>query len=105
MKRFTIPALAAVAMAGALSATMTPVSAQSRAKATNVPTIPHEAVPGFFKNPPGIYTGENMGISTDSKGNIYTTETYEGKRLQKFTYAGLGAATFMDGTSAPTGLP
>ena len=71
MKRFTIPALAAVAMAGALSATMTPVSAQSRAKATNVPTIPHEAVPGFFKNPPGIYTGENMGISTDSKGNIY----------------------------------
>jgi DNA-binding beta-propeller fold protein YncE len=29
-------------------------------------------------------------IATDSKGNIYTTETYEGKRVQKFTYQGLG---------------
>jgi DNA-binding beta-propeller fold protein YncE len=29
-------------------------------------------------------------IATDSKGNIYTTETYEGKRVQKFTYIGLG---------------
>ena len=29
-------------------------------------------------------------IATDSKGNIYTTETYEGKRLQKFVYKGLG---------------
>jgi DNA-binding beta-propeller fold protein YncE len=30
-------------------------------------------------------------IATDSKGNIYTGETYEGKRVQKFTYEGLGA--------------
>jgi DNA-binding beta-propeller fold protein YncE len=30
-------------------------------------------------------------IATDSKGNIYTTETYEGKRLQKFRYKGIGA--------------
>jgi DNA-binding beta-propeller fold protein YncE len=29
-------------------------------------------------------------IATDSKGNIYTTETYEGKRVQKFVYTGLG---------------
>ena len=27
-------------------------------------------------------------IATDSKGNIYTTETYEGKRVQKFVYGG-----------------
>ena len=32
-------------------------------------------------------------IATDSKGNIYTTETYEGKRVQKFVYKGLGAIT------------
>ncbi len=32
-------------------------------------------------------------IATDSKGNIYTTETYEGKRLQKFTYKGMGSVT------------
>jgi hypothetical protein len=29
-------------------------------------------------------------IATDSKGNLYTTETYEGKRVQKFVYKGIG---------------
>jgi DNA-binding beta-propeller fold protein YncE len=29
-------------------------------------------------------------IATDSKGNIYTTETYEGKRVQKFVFKGVG---------------
>jgi hypothetical protein len=28
-------------------------------------------------------------IATDSKGNIYTAETYEGKRIQKFVYKGM----------------
>ena len=28
-------------------------------------------------------------IATDSKGNVYTTETYEGKRLQKFVNRGM----------------
>jgi hypothetical protein len=28
-------------------------------------------------------------IATDSRGNIFTTETYDGKRLQKFTYKGM----------------
>ncbi len=32
-------------------------------------------------------------IATDSKGNIYTTETYEGKRVQKFVYQGMGRVT------------
>jgi len=32
-------------------------------------------------------------IATDSKGNIYTTETYRGQRLQKFVYKGLGPIT------------
>jgi hypothetical protein len=32
-------------------------------------------------------------IATDSKGNIYTAETFEGKRLQKFTFKGVGAVT------------
>jgi len=31
-------------------------------------------------------------VSVDSKGNIYTCETYEGKRVQKFVYKGLGPA-------------
>lgn len=29
-------------------------------------------------------------IATDSDGNIYTTETYEGKRVQKFVFKGIG---------------
>ena len=39
---------------------------------------------------PGQFFGVHS-IATDSKGNIYTTETYEGKRLQKFVYKGIGA--------------
>jgi hypothetical protein len=27
----------------------------------------------------------------NSRGDLFITETYEGKRVQKFTYAGLGA--------------
>jgi hypothetical protein len=30
-------------------------------------------------------------IATDSKGNIFTTETYRGQRIQKFVYKGLAA--------------
>jgi hypothetical protein len=41
---------------------------------------------------PGQFFGVHS-IATDSKGNIYTTETYEGKRLQKFVYKGLAAVT------------
>jgi DNA-binding beta-propeller fold protein YncE len=35
-------------------------------------------------------------IATDSRGNVYTTETYEGKRIQKFVYKGLGPVTKMN---------
>ena len=31
-------------------------------------------------------------IDTDSQGNIYATETYEGRRLHKFVYMGIGDA-------------
>jgi DNA-binding beta-propeller fold protein YncE len=41
---------------------------------------------------PGQFFGVHS-IATDSKGNLYTTETYEGKRLQKFVYKGLGPVT------------
>ena len=36
---------------------------------------------------PGTFFGVHS-IATDSKGNIYTTETYEGKRVQRFLYKG-----------------
>ena len=52
------------------------------------------------RNPGQFFAVHN--IATDSKGNIYTTETYEGKRLQKFTYTGMGPVTVMDqGTPWP----
>ena len=38
---------------------------------------------------PGMFFGVHS-IATDSAGNIYTIETYEGKRLQKFVYKGIG---------------
>ena len=38
---------------------------------------------------PGQFYGVHS-IATDSKGNVYTTETYEGKRVQKFVYKGIG---------------
>jgi hypothetical protein len=41
---------------------------------------------------PGQFYGVHS-IATDSKGNIYTTETYEGKRLQKFVNMGIGKVT------------
>lgn len=37
---------------------------------------------------PGLFFGTHS-IVTDSDGNLYTTETYEGKRVQKFIYRGL----------------
>jgi hypothetical protein len=30
-------------------------------------------------------------VATDSKGNVYTVETYEGKRVQKFVFKGVSA--------------
>ena len=44
---------------------------------------------------PGQFFGVHS-IATDSKGNIYTTETYEGKRLQKFVYKGIGTVVAGD---------
>ncbi len=35
-------------------------------------------------------------IATDSRGNIFTTETYEGKRVQRFVYKGIGPVTKKD---------
>ena len=54
-----------------------------------MPVIPHEVVPNFFKNPPGIYTGENMGIATSSKGSIYIYHRANETRL--FEYSPQGA--------------
>ena len=40
-------------------------------------------------------------IVTDSKGNLYTTETYEGKRMQKFVFKGVGTVPRNQGVVWP----
>ena len=44
---------------------------------------------------PGEFYGVHS-IATDSKGNIFTTETYRGQRVQKFLYKGLAPVTKKD---------
>jgi hypothetical protein len=50
---------------------------------------------------PGQWYGVHS-IATDSQGNIYTTETYEGKRLQKFVYKGVGSVKRYQGVLWPS---
>ena len=50
---------------------------------------------------PGQFYGIH-NIAVDSQGNIYTTETYEGKRLQKFVLTGYGTAPASQGTVWPS---
>jgi DNA-binding beta-propeller fold protein YncE len=44
---------------------------------------------------PGEFYGVHS-IATDSKGNIFTTETYRGQRVQKFVYKGIAPVTKKD---------
>jgi DNA-binding beta-propeller fold protein YncE len=44
---------------------------------------------------PGEFYGVHS-VATDSKGNIYTTETYRGQRVQRFMYKGLAPVTKKD---------
>jgi len=50
---------------------------------------------------PGLFFGVHS-IEVDSQGNIYTTETYEGKRLQKFVFMGYGSPPAVQGPVWPT---
>mgnify|MGYP003346169099 CR=1 FL=1 len=49
---------------------------------------------------PGLFYGVHS-VALDSKGNMYTTETYEGKRLQKFVYKGIGNVPRVQGAAWP----
>src|SRR6476619_3323953 len=58
-------------------------------------TLEHLTSFGEGGRQPGEFYGVHS-IATDSKGNIYTTETYRGQRVQKFTYKGLAPVTKKD---------
>ena len=55
----------------------------------------------------GHYPGEWYSlhnIAADSKGNLYTVETYQGRRVQRFLYKGLAPVTSQQtGVAYPTG--
>ena len=44
---------------------------------------------------PGQFFGVH-NLATDSKGNLYTTETYTGARVQRFLFKGVGPVTRSD---------
>ena len=49
---------------------------------------------------PGQFYGVHS-VATDSKGNLYTTDTYEGKRVQKFVAKGVGGVPRSQGVLWP----
>ena len=50
---------------------------------------------------PGQFYGVHS-VALDSEGNMYTTETWEGKRLQKFVYRGIGPVPRNQGVVWPS---
>src|SRR5688572_3618092 len=70
---------AAVALVGG-----TPLVAQTKATAENVPIIPHSSVPNFFKLPPDLYFGEGIGIATNSRGHVFVYHRSGDTRLFEF---------------------
>src|SRR5207342_3839803 len=65
-----------------------PVFAQAKATATNVPEIPYDSVPNFFKLPPGLYMGEAIGVATNSKGHVFVFTRSANTRLFEFDEKG-----------------
>src|SRR6266850_5827680 len=75
-------------LAIAVTLLATPAFAQSKAKAENVPEIPYDSVPNFFKMPPNIYFGEGIGIATNSKGHVFVYTRSGDTRLFEFDEKG-----------------
>jgi hypothetical protein len=76
-----------IALAALLSAAA-PAAAQSKAKAQNVPEIPFDSVPNFFRLPPNLYLGEGIGIATNSKGHVFVYTRSGETRLFEFDQNG-----------------
>jgi hypothetical protein len=64
------------------------LTAQTKAKAQNVPEISYDTVPNFIKLPLGLYLGEAMGVATNSKGHFYVYTRSANTRLFEFDQNG-----------------
>jgi len=82
LARLSLSAAAVALLGGA------PLIAQTKAKAENVPTIPHTSVANFFKLPPDLYLGEGIGIATNSKGHVFIYHRSGDTRLFEFDPTG-----------------
>src|SRR5918992_6011511 len=78
LSRLMLSAAAAALLGGS------PLVAQTKATAENVPIIPHTSVPNFFKLPPDLYFGEGIGIATNSKGHVFVYHRSGDTRLFEF---------------------
>ena len=68
-------------------------SAEAQAKgAVQAPRF--EVDPMWPKPVPNHWVfGNIIGVGVDKNDHVYITETYEGKRVQKFVYKGIGPVT------------
>src|SRR5215831_11507330 len=67
---------------------VSPAWSQTKAKAENVPEIPFESIPNFFKLPPDLYFGEGIGVATNSKGHVFVYTRSGDTRLFEFDQNG-----------------
>jgi hypothetical protein len=84
MRRFFT---AGAVMAGLLLSS--PLFAQSKAKAQNVPEIAFDSVANFLKFPPNIYLGEGIGVASNSKGHVFVYTRSGETRLFEFDQNGV----------------
>jgi DNA-binding beta-propeller fold protein YncE len=81
--------LAVVLLAGIPAFSQSPQSSQApQAPEANIPEIPFDSAADFLKLPDNIYLGENVGVATNSKGEL-------------FVFTRTGQATITLGTSRP----
>ena len=83
-----LPAVLAMAQAPTGNQPLSAAALATRAKVQNVPEIPYESVPGFFKLPPNLYLGEGIGIASNSKGHIFIYTRSQRTRLFEFDQTG-----------------
>jgi len=86
--RFGCGVVALLVAGGLVTLGPSSLSAQSKAKAENVPLIPFTSVPNFFKLPADLYFGEGIGIATNSKGHVWVYTRSGDTRVFEFDEKG-----------------
>jgi sugar lactone lactonase YvrE len=87
-RRICVLGLLSVFAATLTAQNLTPAALASKAKAQNVPKIPYDSVPNFFKFPANLYMGEGIGIATNSKGHVFIYTRVQRTRLLEFDQNG-----------------